>query len=278
MKMTLSDPGMTPRLYNHSTHTGTTLVKPHVTCHRQCAIWAPRAFIDTKTDQLRNIMPEITRARRLTCSHCNRSGAAIGCFNPKCLNTFHFPCALKDFCFMDYKNFILICRSCSIASFKNCFSVDLYRSKRLAAFFDKITRSRREEPLELDRVSESFLGMETEITGLEKQWEQLKECLLLPVIHPELKSRIRFPRGLLLYGPTGNGKTFLMKSIAKRCFFPSDSTTEQRGHRFAFFRKFCIGNELSSNRTFCDVYVEQVLWRDREEPSRFVPRCYQAST
>ena len=56
-----------------------------------------------------------------------------------------------------------------------------------------------------------------DIGGLDKVREELKESVEWPLKHPESFRRvgIRPSRGILLYGPPGNGKTLLAKAVAK---------------------------------------------------------------
>jgi len=55
-----------------------------------------------------------------------------------------------------------------------------------------------------------------DIGGLEKQLQQLKEVVELPLFNPEIFSQcgVNIPKGVLLYGPPGTGKTLLARSIS----------------------------------------------------------------
>jgi 26S proteasome regulatory subunit T5 len=56
----------------------------------------------------------------------------------------------------------------------------------------------------------------SDIGGLDKQIEELREAVVLPITHKHLfeKIGIRPPKGVLLYGPPGTGKTMLARACA----------------------------------------------------------------
>jgi len=57
-----------------------------------------------------------------------------------------------------------------------------------------------------------------EIGGLEKQKEEIRETIELPLINKRLYDEIGIepPNGVLLYGPPGTGKTMLVKAVASK--------------------------------------------------------------
>ncbi len=57
-----------------------------------------------------------------------------------------------------------------------------------------------------------------DIGGLDKQIEEIKEAIELPLLKPKLFEEIGIdpPKGVLLYGPPGTGKTLLAKAVANR--------------------------------------------------------------
>ena len=71
----------------------------------------------------------------------------------------------------------------------------------------------RVKVMELDeKPTEDYV----DIGGLDKQIEELREAVVLPMQHPELFKNIGIkpPKGVLLFGPPGTGKTLMARACA----------------------------------------------------------------
>jgi len=66
------------------------------------------------------------------------------------------------------------------------------------------------------KVEKAPLESYADIGGLEQQVMEIKEAVELPLTHPELYEEIgiRPPKGVILYGVPGTGKTLLAKAVA----------------------------------------------------------------
>ncbi len=83
---------------------------------------------------------------------------------------------------------------------------------RSGLLLEKLPKAEMEEVIleEVPDVSYSDIG------GLKKQIEMIMDAVELPFVYPELfkEYRLRPPKGVLLYGPPGCGKTLIAKAVA----------------------------------------------------------------
>ena len=88
----------------------------------------------------------------------------------------------------------------------------LLLESRSGYVYERIPKSEVEE-LVLEEVPDIDYG---DIGGLSRQIEQIRDAVELPFLHADLfrEYQLRPPKGILLYGPPGCGKTLIAKAVA----------------------------------------------------------------
>jgi len=109
------------------------------------------------------------------------------------------------------------------------------------------------------------------IGGLMRQIDQIRDAIELPYMHPELfqEHELKPPKGVLLYGPPGCGKTLIAKAVANSLAKKVAARTGEEGKSFFLNIK---GPELLNKYVGeTERHIRLVFQRAREKASEGTP-------
>lgn len=138
---------------------------------------------------------------------------------------------------------------------------------RVQYAFEKMPKSSVEEVAleEVPDVSYDRIG------GLGEQVEILRDAIELPYMHPEIfqEYRLKPPKGILLYGPPGCGKTLIAKAVANSL---ARRTAERTGRPTPAYFLNVKGPELLNKYVGeTEHKIREVFKRAREKANEDVP-------
>src|SRR5690606_14462861 len=143
----------------------------------------------------------------------------------------------------------------------------LLLDSRAGYVYERIPKSEVEE-LVLEEVPDIDY---TSIGGLGNQVEIIKDAVELPYLHPEvfIEHELKAPKGVLLYGPPGCGKTMIAKAVAASLAKKVSEKTGEEGRSYFLNIK---GPELLNKYVGeTERHIRLVFQRAREKASEGTP-------
>lgn len=111
-----------------------------------------------------------------------------------------------------------------------------------------------------------------DIGGLGAEIEAIKDAVELPFIHPHLyrQHKLTPPKGILLYGPPGNGKTMIAKAVARSL---AQRAAEKSGHPHAkgYFLNIKGPELLNKYVGETERQIRNIFSRAREKANSGIP-------
>ena len=143
----------------------------------------------------------------------------------------------------------------------------LLLDSRAGYVYERVPKSEVEE-LVLEEVPDIDYS---KIGGLVSQIDQIRDAVELPYLHPELfeEHELKPPKGVLLYGPPGCGKTLIAKAVANSLAKKVAARTGQEGKSYFLNIK---GPELLNKYVGeTERHIRLVFQRAREKASGGTP-------
>jgi proteasome-associated ATPase len=143
----------------------------------------------------------------------------------------------------------------------------LLLDSRAGYVYERVPKSEVEELVleEVPDIEYSSIG------GLLNQIDQIRDAVELPYLHPDLfrEHRLKPPKGVLLYGPPGCGKTLIAKAVANSLAKKVAAKTGQEGKSYFLNIK---GPELLNKYVGeTERHIRLVFQRAREKASHGTP-------
>ena len=144
----------------------------------------------------------------------------------------------------------------------------LLLDSRAGWVYERIPKSEVEE-LVLEEVPDIDYG---DIGGLSGQIEQIRDAVELPFLHKELfkEHQLRPPKGVLLYGPPGCGKTLIAKAVANSLAKKVAEVTGKPDGR-AYFLNIKGPELLNKYVGETERHIRLIFQRAREKASEGTP-------
>ncbi len=140
---------------------------------------------------------------------------------------------------------------------------------RSAYAYERIPKSEVEE-LILEEVPDIDY---TDIGGLTKQIEAIRDAVELPFLHADLfrEHELRPPKGILLYGPPGCGKTLIAKAVANSLAKQVEKVRGDGSTAKSFFLNIKGPELLNKYVGETERHIRLVFQRAREKASEGTP-------
>jgi len=139
---------------------------------------------------------------------------------------------------------------------------------RSAYAYERIPKSEVEE-LVLEEVPDIDYH---DIGGLDRQIEQIRDAVEMPFLHSELfrEHQLRPPKGVLLYGPPGCGKTLIAKAVANSL---AKKIAERQGNekQTSYFLNIKGPELLNKYVGETERHIRLIFQRAREKASEGTP-------